>query len=298
VGAVRIVLGGTLLALLALTMPRPPLTPWAGRWRWPVVIGAVGVAAYQPLFFTGVQRTGVAVGTLVALGSAPVLTGVVEWAVLRRRPARRWALATALAAGGVAVLALGASPSRVDAGGVLASVGAGASYAGYTLASKRLLDLHWEPERVVGSVFGAAAVVLLPVLLLTRTGWLWTPGGALTAGFLAVVPTAFAYVLFARGLRRLPAAETATLTLAEPVTAATLGLVLLGEPATAAFWAGSAVLLAGLLVLAVPGGRAPARPARARSAPARSARDARDEDVLRRRASGDVAHPGVDEPRP
>jgi DME family drug/metabolite transporter len=78
--------------------------------------------------------------------------------------------------------------------------------------------------------------------------------------WLGVVPTALAYLLFARGLRRLPAAEVATLTLAEPVTAAALGAVVLGERPGAVAVAGIALILAGLAVLAAPG-RRPRRPA-------------------------------------
>lgn len=254
VGAARIVLGGLLLALLGIGVRGRGLRRVSmPRDLGVVAVGALGVAAYQPAFFTGVERTGVAVGTLVALGSAPVLTGVLEWAVLRRRPSRRWALATVLAAAGVAVLALGTSSgARLEVGGLLAAVAAGASYALYTLASKRLLDAGWPPERVIGAVFGGAAVLLLPVLLAAGSSWLATPRGAAVAVFLAVVATALAYVLFARGLRRLPAAETATLTLAEPVTAATLGLLLLGEPATWSLAVGAVVLVAGLVVLAAP----------------------------------------------
>ena len=262
VGAARIVLGGLLLALLAAGLRGGARAPvWTARDAGVVAVGALGVAAYQPVFFTGVERTGVAVGTLVALGSAPVLTGVLEWVILRRRPSRRWAMATVLAAAGVAVLALGQSAgARLEVGGLLAAVAAGASYALYTLASKRLLDVGWPPERVIGALFGVAAVLLLPVLLAAGASWLGAPRGAAVAVFLAVVPTALAYVLFARGLRRLPAAETATLTLAEPVTAAALGLLLLGEPATWTFALGAVVLVAGLAVLAVPGLRPPPSP--------------------------------------
>lgn len=259
VGAARVVLGGLLLALVALGAHRTGPARVPPRHLALVGVGALGVAAYQPAFFTGVERTGVAVGTLVALGSAPVLTGVLEWVVLRRRPTRRWAVATALAAGGVAVLALGTSPGagldvsgRADVAGLLAALAAGAAYALYTLVSKRLLDAGWPAERVIGAVFGAAGVLLLPVLLASGTTWLGTPRGAAVAVFLAVVPTALAYVLFVRGLRRLPAADTATLTLAEPLTAGLLALVVLREPAGTGFWLGAVVLAAGLVLLSAP----------------------------------------------
>jgi DME family drug/metabolite transporter len=90
------------------------------------------------------------------------------------------------------------------------------------------------------------------VLALTGAGWLTQPGGAALALFLGVVPTAAAYLLFARGLKRLSAAETATLTLAEPLTAALLGVIVLSERMSAPAALGAALILGGLLVLAAP----------------------------------------------
>lgn len=58
-------------------------------------------------------------------------------------------------------------------------------------------------------------------------------------------------MLFARGLRRIGAGETATLTLAEPVTAMALGFLVLGERPGAAAVAGAALVLAGLAALAL-----------------------------------------------
>jgi DME family drug/metabolite transporter len=54
-------------------------------------------------------------------------------------------------------------------------------------------------------------------------------------------------------LRTLGAGETATLTLAEPLTAATLGAVVLGERPGALAVGGALLVLGGLLVLARPG---------------------------------------------
>jgi DME family drug/metabolite transporter len=79
----------------------------------------------------------------------------------------------------------------------------------------------------------------------------------LMALFLGAVPTALAYVLFARGLRRLTPGETATLTLAEPLTATGLGLLVLGERPGAVVAVGAGLVLAGLLALAVPAQRRP-----------------------------------------
>ena len=105
-------------------------------------------------------------------------------------------------------------------------------------------------ERAMAVAFGAGAVLLLPALLLGGAAWLTTGGGLALALWLGAVPTAAGYLLFARGLRRLDAGETATLTLAEPATATLLGAVVLSERLDVPAAAGIALVVAGLVVLA------------------------------------------------
>ena len=107
--------------------------------------------------------------------------------------------------------------------------------------------------------FALAAILLVPVLVTADPGDLASLEGLTLALYLGAVPTALAYVLFARGLRRLGAGETATLTLAEPLTAAALGAIVLGERPGALAVVGAALVLAGLVALALPG-RKPADP--------------------------------------
>ena len=77
-----------------------------------MVLTGVCLALYQPLFFLGTERNGVAVGTVVALGSAPILAGLLEWALTRRVPTATWMLATALATVGVVLLGFGGEAGR------------------------------------------------------------------------------------------------------------------------------------------------------------------------------------------
>ena len=85
VGAGRIVVGGALLAALALAGGG-----FAGRWPLPLVLlSGAGVAIYQLAFFQAVADTGVAVGAIVAIGSGPVFAGLLERLVDGRWPDRR-----------------------------------------------------------------------------------------------------------------------------------------------------------------------------------------------------------------
>src|SRR3954470_18595440 len=190
VGAARIAVGAVLLLLAQRLVVREH----AGRWaRGPVLAAALGVAAYQLCFFAAVKDTGVAVGTVVALGSAPALAGAGGWLLDRRAPGGAWAAATALACAGVALLALaGGGSSQVSAPGIALAVGAGAAYAAFTLASKRLLDQGHGVEPVMARAFGLGALLLSPVLVLGDASWLATGSGAAMALWLGAVPTALA----------------------------------------------------------------------------------------------------------
>lgn len=264
VGAARLVVGGAALVLVArharrrVRPPRdaPPQTasPTPPAWSWWVVLlTGAAVAAYQLTFFAAVARTGVAVGTVVALGSAPAFAGAFDRVANGQRLHARWVRSTTLAVAGVVLLVGAGGAADVDASGVLLALGAGAGYAGYTVGSKRLMVQGHPPEDVMAAGFGTAALLLLPVLVLGDADWLFTPGGVALALFLGLVPTALAYVLFGRGLRRLPSGEVATLTLAEPLTAAALGALVLGERPGPVALLGAGLVLGGLVLLARSG---------------------------------------------
>lgn len=253
VGAARIIVGGALL-LIAARVLRAAMPRNAGA-----VAGiAVGIAIYQLAFFAAVDLTGVAVGTVVAIGTGPAVAGGLGALLNGERLTRRWAAATALAGVGVALLVLGgAGDASVDPLGIALAVVAGAGYGTYTVVSKGQLARGATPEGVMAAGFGGAAVLLLPVLLVAGPSFLGEPGGLALALYLGAIPTALAYVLFARGLRHLSSGETATIVLAEPVTAAALGVTVLGETPGVIGILGAALVLAGLAILAVPGRRHP-----------------------------------------
>jgi DME family drug/metabolite transporter len=249
VGAVRLV-GGS-LCLIALAAYRGELGKVLHMPRRPLLVAAAGIALYQICFFAGVARTGVAVGTIVGIGTAPIWSGALDWLVIGDRPGRRWLAATALAIlGSTTLLVAGGSSVSVDPLGVLLAMGAGLAYAIYTLASKQLL-FTYGPDGVMAAVFGLGAVFLLPVLLLGDLSWLAEPGGLLVALHLCLITVGLAYALWARGLMRVSASTAVTLSLAEPLTAATLGVLVVGEQLPPVALTGIALLVAGLALLSL-----------------------------------------------
>jgi len=243
VGAVRLAIGG----LLLLAWRRPSLRGWPVL---PLAVAVGAMAVYQPLFFSGIDRAGVAIGTVVGIGTSPIAGGLLGRVVRGERLDGRWWTATALGLAGAGLLAAagdGGDGDDVTAGLALAA-GAGVAYALYVAASASLLDRR-RPDDVAAMVLGLAGVVLVPVALGSELGWVGDPGGAALAAWLAVVTVAVAYPLLARGLDVVGVGATATLTLAEPATAAVLGIAVVGERLPAAGWAGLVLVAAGVVRL-------------------------------------------------
>jgi DME family drug/metabolite transporter len=279
IGAARMSFGGTLMALVGLINWRrrgrrekpAASTPPSGQDgpgprgsesgnahpRWQVALcllgAAAGMALYQVTFFAGTRANGVAIGTIVTLGSAPLVAGLAEWVFRHVRPGKAWFAATALAIVGL-VLLTGTS-GTVDLGGAALSLTAGAAYAVELVLLKIPLDRGWPSSDAVSWVMGLAALLSVPVLLTTDLAWLATPNGIAVEAWLAVATIVVAYQVLGLGLIKLPASTVSTLTLAEPTTATLLGVFLLHETLTPPALAGIALIAVGLVILARASGR-------------------------------------------
>lgn len=226
-----------------------------------VVTVGVCTAAYQALYFGSVVAVGVTVATVVSLGFAPVLVTVVESVRDRARPSGAELAVLVLALAGLVLVSASADAS---AGGdhpvlgVLAAVGSGAAYALTTVVG-RSLARSAGPLALTATSTTIGAVALLPGLALTGTGGgdLAHPIVATTLVYMGVMTMALAYGLLYAGLRTTPGSAAVVATLLEPVTAAVLAALLLGERLGPLGLAGVALIL-----LAVAGlGRREAPPA-------------------------------------
>jgi DME family drug/metabolite transporter len=247
IGAARLVIGG---AGLMVALPRLGGNPRTavGLWRSPLgIVAGLMTALYQLAFFAGVAQAGVALATLVTIGSGPILVGLLSWVALRERPAVAWWVSTAICIAGLSLLTLdGTERPGVNVAGLLLSLASAFGYAVYTVIAKRLMNRGTRPAEVMASAFGLGGLVLLPVLVVSGPGWIVSGSGLAVALWLGLATTTVAYVLFGRGLRALPAGPVATLVLAEPLVATLLGVGLLGERLGPGGWAGAGLVAIGL----------------------------------------------------
>lgn len=241
VGVLRLGVGGITLACFAGRTLRC-------RIGWLHALGALGVAVFQLGYFVAVERTGVAIGTVVTIGSGPALAGVIDTVRTRRPPTLAWMAGTVVSVGGVAVLGVFGRAHRTDAAGIALAVMAGLGWATFSAAAKHLIDHHAPSTATMAVFFSGGALVLAPFLLHHSAGWVWSGSGAAVAIVLGVATVGLAYASYGWALRSLAAPTVITLTLLEPVTAALLAAVVVHEGVRPIGWVGIAAVLAGLVL--------------------------------------------------
>ena len=247
VGSSRLLIGALLLYLFHRSATKS-VAKIAGRDLW---LSAIGVMLYQITFFSAVKSTGVAIGTVTALGSAPALTGVVAYIINREKPTKRWFLATMITTIGVILLSTSKGLSDFNMRGFLLALGAGASYSIFAVSSKRALTEGVSITDAMFRIFALGAILSAPLLFVGNMHWLVTPRGMIMIFWLGLIPTAVAYIAYGYGLAKVRASTASTLILAEPATATLLAAIVLGEAINARGWTGIVVVIIGLIYLSL-----------------------------------------------
>lgn len=261
IGAAAMGGGGLLQALTAL----PQIDRSAARLRSRrlfLFCSALLVALYPLAFYSSMRLAGITAGTVVSIGSAPVFAALIEWAAEGRRPSPRLTAASALGAAGIAVLCIARSGGPAGpsvSAGIALGLAAGFTYAGYSWAAGRLMRAGIPSRAAMGAMFGAASVLLLPVLLATGAPFLHSAVNLSVGLYMALVPMFLGYLLFGAGLARISASEATAISLLEPAVAALLAALVAGERLSAPAWGGIALIFACLALVVSPRGRKPPR---------------------------------------
>jgi len=192
------------------------------------LLGALGMAGINFAYFYAISRT--AIGTAVFLEYlAPAL--VAAWGVIsgEERLDPRTAVALLLATAGCFLLVTGGTPSqlRVNPQGLVGGLAAAGFLSFYTVyGRKRLAEIPSFSVLTYSLLFAALAWVVVTRSLRPLTVLVSSP---LALGYIIVFGTLIPFQLYNLGLQRLPATHAAATATAEPVIAAVLASIVLGE---------------------------------------------------------------------
>ncbi len=241
----RTAIGVVLLAILYWRRHGPVAMR---RRPWVTLITGVGLALYQTAYYAAVGLSGVAFATVLTLGSAPILIALGARFAVGERLGPVGVAAVAIAPVGL-LLVVGGSDSGTTAGVVLSLVSA-MGYAVVTVLHRSLGGV--DPARSTLRGFVVAGVCLAPLAIVEG---LWPANGVdvqtvMLLGYLGIFSTALAYSLFFASLGAVRATTVSILTLSEPLAAAALAVLLLGERLTWSMAGGAAILLGSVVLLA------------------------------------------------
>ena len=224
--------------------------------NWPVksvLMYALALWAYQIAFFNSLLFVGVAVGTVVSIGVTPIASGIISTLVEKKAPPAAWYPATLLAVIGL-VLINSVQGAPLNATGLALSIFAGICYAVELAVAKPLTQNHTAEESMM-LVMLLVGLGLLPFFFFYPVSWVATAKGLAVAISLGVVTAACAFSLLVAGLKTTPTTIASTLTLAEPMGAALLGIFALAEPCSTKTAVGIALIMASILVLVFAQGK-------------------------------------------
>ncbi len=249
VGAIRITGGGIFLFILLIF--RKGLSWLKGGCPLKVLLPAsLGMAGFQFFFFVAIKMTGVAVGTMVAVGGAPMWAGLLGYIIYKEPPEKMWYFSTSLAVIGCVLLSVGGEGLQTSLPGIFMAFSAAFSYALCGMGLKGLRFLYGPIESAALTLCGGS-LFLLPLLFFFDVSWLTQWRGVGVALHLGIVATALPYSLFSMGIGIVPVAKAYTLTLTEPLTACILGVLLLGERLSFTSIAGIFFIFSGLALLSL-----------------------------------------------
>lgn len=219
------------ILVVTLAMARPASLKIPPRaFAFFAIYGFLGVAAFYFLYVHAVIATTVTTA-VVLLYTAPVFVTLMAWRAWGEPLNARKLLALALAFCGAALVVRAYEPAQLslNVAGVALGLGAGFTYALYTVISKFALARYasWTAltyALLFGSLF--LAPLQTPAgfapLLQQPAAWIFLLG-------LAIGPTLGSYALYNAGLQHVPASNASLVATIEPVVASVLAFVFLAE---------------------------------------------------------------------
>ncbi|MEZ9764735.1 DMT family transporter [Vibrio splendidus] len=224
-----------------------------------LAVSALALAVYPLAFYSSMKLSGVAIGTVVSIATAPFFSALLECLISKKNNInKRWLTSFAIGVVGIGLLVFSESSSANESGddlkllGIALGLVAGLCYAIYSWATKALIDKGIKSQAAMGSIFGLGAMLLLPTLWFTGDNLFSSQTNVLVISYLTLIPQCLGYVAFSFGLRHVTASSANLLTLFEPVVAAVLAVCVVGELIPFIGWLGMFLIVLCLLIQSKP----------------------------------------------
>lgn len=224
-----------------------------------LVIGALSIAIYPLAFYGAMRLAGVTVGTVITIGSAPLLSALIEYLLDRRNLTLQWSVGALVGLIGMGLISVAENLSQgevvggdsVPLGVFLGLIG-GLTYALYSWSARKMMLQGTRSSVAMGATFGLGGLLLMPVLIATGGPFLASWTNAAVGIYMAAVPMFLGYLSFGFGLARVEPSMATVITLLEPVVAAVLAVLIVGERLPNLGWIGVVLVVGCLVIITMP----------------------------------------------
>ncbi|CAI3954051.1 DMT family transporter [Commensalibacter communis] len=258
IGAMAMGVGGLLQTAIAAKTIRLYRFNLYTQWKY-LLCGGISIAIYPLVFYASMRLAGVTIGTVVSIGSAPLLSAVIEAIMEKARFSTKWIIGASLGIIGIILLSVAGQGHHTNTAqhsnvilGVCLGLLAGLTYALYSWVARYLMLQRIPSKAAMGSIFGIGGLLLMPVLFATGSAFLNSWTNASVGIYMALVPMFIGYLCFGYGLARIAASTAITITLLEPIVAALLAVIIIKENLSLLRWFGVALVFACLVCVITP----------------------------------------------
>jgi drug/metabolite transporter (DMT)-like permease len=217
------------------------------------LVGIVGIAGFNLLFFDAMRTTSAVNGALI-MATNPLLTTLLAALLLGEQLPRRQVAAMPLALAGVSMVILGGSAAggHLHFGlGDLEMLGANLAWAGYNVLARKLTPPGPQLANVTIVMVSGALVLAMTAVAGGSTFVLPGPMAGLALVAMATLGSVLAYLFWSMAITRLGAGRTALFLNLVPVFATTIA-TLGGTPPNHGQLAGGAVVIASVVFSMMP----------------------------------------------
>ena len=227
------------------------------HWRIVLLLGLLGVAAFNALLYSGLHYT-TATNSLLIQAAIPPLIAAFAFALFRDLTNRRQMAAIALSMTGVVIVVCQGDPNvllhlKIGLGDALILIAA-AAWALYTVLLRKRPAVH--PLSFLACTFAIAVAAMAPLAVLEAVQGRAVVWGAPTLGaiaYVAVFPSLVAYLLYTRGVDLIGPARAGQFVNLLPLFGAVLSVLLLGEPLHGYHLLGGLFIVGGIAGFAAAG---------------------------------------------
>lgn len=254
IGAFAMGVGGILQCLVAIKSIAHQYKLLINNWSY-LLIGGLAVTVYPLAFYSSMKMSGVAIGTVITIGSAPLISALLEYYFDNQKLTYKWLYGSIVGVIGMVLLSFTDSSidninsnSQITIGIVLGII-AGLTYSIYSWSAHHLMAKGASSFATMGAIFGVGGLFLTPVLIMTGAPLLHSWVNASVGVYMALIPMFIGYVFYGIGLSRIKASTATAITLIEPVIAALLAIILVGEKLLIINWIGIGLVILCLVII-------------------------------------------------